>query len=53
MGRTERLEQQDIDRVIEAERQGSHPIGHRAVREVLEVTTTAQQEFERVVYGRS
>lgn len=53
MGRTERLEQPDIDAVIEAERQGGHPLGHRAVRETLEVTPLAQQEFERTVYGRN
>lgn len=52
MGRTERLEQPDIDAVIEAERQGGHPLGHRAVVETLEVTPLAQQEFERTVYGR-
>ena len=51
MGRTEQFEQPDIDRAIEAERQGGHPIGHRVVREVLEVTPTAQAEYDRIVHG--
>lgn len=49
MGRTERFEQQDLDAVIEAEREGGHPIGYRAVREVLEVTPLAQQRYEGTV----
>lgn len=40
MNRTERLEEQLIEDVLERERVGSHPIGtrlgHRAVREVVE-----------------
>lgn len=51
MSQTERHEQPDIDRVIEAEREGGHPIGHRVVREVLEVTPTAQAEYDRIVHG--
>lgn len=43
---TERLEQQDIDAVFEAEREGGHPLGHRAVKEVLEKTDLAQQQFD-------
>lgn len=46
MGRTERLEQEDIEAVFEQEREGGHPLGHRAVRQVLEVTPLAQQDFE-------
>lgn len=49
MKSTERLEQQDIDAVHQAEREGGHPIGHRAVRQVLERTDTAQQGFDGVV----
>lgn len=46
MSKAEQYDQPDIDKVIEAEREGSHPIGHRAVREVLEVTPLLQQDFE-------
>ena len=48
---TERLEQEQIDAVLEAERQGGHPLGHRAVREVIERTDIAQSEFEGRVNG--
>lgn len=55
MSRTEKLEQQDIDAAIEREREGSHPLGtrlgHRAVREELEVTPLAQEGFEGRVNG--
>lgn len=46
MGRTERLDQQDIDAVFEAEREGGHPLGHRAVKEVVEKTELGQQQFD-------
>ena len=50
MSRAEQHDQQDIDVVFEREREGSHPLGtrlgHRAVREELEVTDVAQQGFE-------
>ena len=36
MNRTERLEEQLIEDVLERERVGSHPIGHRAVEQVVE-----------------
>lgn len=51
MSRTEKLDQQDIDAAIEREREGGHPLGHRAVREELEVTPLAQEGFEGRVNG--
>lgn len=43
---TERLEQEYIDESIERDRIGGHPLGHRAVREVLEITQTAQEGYD-------
>ena len=42
MKRTEQLEQQEIDAVFEAEREGGHPIGHRALLPVIERPEAAQ-----------
>lgn len=42
MTRTEQFEQPEIDAVIEAEREGGHPIGHRALLPVIERTDVAQ-----------
>lgn len=50
MGRTERLDQQDIDTVFEAEREGGHPLGHRAIKDILEVTDLAQQQFDGITH---
>lgn len=51
MGKTERLEQPEIDRVIEAERQPNHEVPEPnrysfVVRDVLEVTPVVQQGFD-------
>jgi len=46
MSKTERYDQPDIDAVVEQEREGGHPIGHRAVKQVLEATPLAQQRFD-------
>jgi len=55
VSRAEQHDQQDIDVVFEREREGGHPLGtrlgHRAVREILEVTPLAQEGFEGGVNG--
>lgn len=51
MSKAEQLDQQDIDAVFEKEREGGHPLGHRAVRQVLEVTEVVQQGFDGTVNG--
>lgn len=49
MSKTEKFEQEFVDQVFEAEREGGHPLGHRAVKQVLEVTDLAQQAFDRTI----
>jgi len=49
MRRTEQIEQAFIDEVIEREREGGHPLGHRVVKMVLERTETAQAGYDGVV----
>lgn len=49
MSRTERFEQPDIDAVLEAERQVTHPIGTPVVKQVLELPPAAQQRYEGIV----
>lgn len=53
MSKTERFEQGDIDAVFEQEREGGHPLGtrlgHRAVKQVLEVTPLVQEAFDRTI----
>lgn len=42
MNRTERIEEPEIIASLEAEREGGHPIGHRALLPVIERPDAAQ-----------